>query len=498
MNRLLMRHGGLLTILFKRKEIILVVFLSVILAGVAYLLTATPKYESVAQMIVRFGDRSIPEVARTPTTFEMTPADRHEVVAAHAAMLNSHDLAKATIESLGINALYPDIAEDPPPRWTPMDEAVKRFLSQLSVEVGTQDNIITVSFLYPDQKLAHDIVQKLIDVYIAQQTLVYQNPQSGFMSAEMKEAGSRLATAQASLEQFKDKWHIADYDQEVSDLLKQRGDVDTNLRTAQANLLVAQNRQDVIGSLIKQVPANQPEPAGGEKYRSVDDAESRLADLRAKQSQMLATYSPNSSAMASLNAAIRTAEADAGSRRSEVNSRSASNPNVVYQNLQTDLLRNSADAKANAEPVRVLSEQLQTIDQRLSDLQQNRGALTDLVREQQIAESTYRSLSTQSEDARVKDSLNRQRISPATMISQPTLPYKTARPRKLITVIGCLFGGAILAIGAALMLEWRDDHFTTAEQVAYMLDVPVLATIGERPQPPSVGGLGLLTYGENQ
>jgi uncharacterized protein involved in exopolysaccharide biosynthesis len=493
MNGELMPYG-LLTTLFKHKKAVLGIFFGVVLCGLAYLLIATPKYESVAELIVRFGDRSVPEVARTPTS-EMTPSDRREIVLSHAAILSSHDLAQATIEAFGLNAVYPDIAANPPTRWTPVDEAVNRFLGKLSVDVGAQDNIITVSFLHPDKKLAHDIVQKLIDLYVAQQTLVYQNPQSGFIGSEVKDAGSRLARAQAALEQFKDQWQITDFDQETADLLKQRGDVDTSLRNADANLQQAQHRQNDIDRLIKNVPATLPESAGGEKYRSVDDAESRLADLHAKQSQMLATYSPSSPAMASLNAAIGTAEADLKKRRAELNSRSASNANSVYQTLQTDYLRTSADAQSNAEPVRILTEQLNTIDHRLSDLRRNRGNYNDLVREQQIAEETYRSLSTQYEDARVKDSLNRQRISPATLISQPTFPYKTARPRKLITMLACVFGGAILAIGTALVLEGRNDRFTTAEQVAFLLDVPVLASF-ERYQRPTTRGL--LTYGGPQ
>ncbi|MDB5396472.1 MAG: hypothetical protein JWM91_3978 [Rhodospirillales bacterium] len=485
---------GLLTTLFKHKKAVLGIFFGVVLCGLAYLLIATPKYESVAELIVRFGDRSVPEVARTPTS-EMTPSDRREIVLSHAAILSSHDLAQATIEAFGLTAVYPDIAANPPTRWTEVDEAVNRFLGKLSVDVGAQDNIITVSFLHPDKKLAHDIVQKLIDLYVAQQTLVYQNPQSGFIGSEVKDAGSRLARAQAALEQFKDQWQITDFDEETADLLKQRGDVDTSLRNADANLQQAQHRQNDIDRLIKNVPATLPESAGGEKYRSVDDAESRLADLHAKQSQMLATYSPSSPAMASLNAAIGTAEADLKKRRAELNSRSASNANSVYQTLQTDYLRTSADAQSNTEPVRILTEQLNTIDHRLSDLRRNRGNYNDLVREQQIAEDTYRSLSTQYEDARVKDSLNRQRISPATLISQPTFPYKTARPRKLITMLACVFGGAILAIGTALALEGRNDRFTTAEQVAFLLDVPVLASF-ERYQQPTTRGL--LTYGGPQ
>ena len=482
---------GFLTILFKHRRAVLTVFFTVVLGGLAYLLIAEPKYESVAELIVRFGDRSIPEVNRTPQ-IELTPSDRHEIVLAHAAMLGSHDLAQQTIEAFGLDKVYPDIVDDPPTRWSPMDEGVKRFLDKLSVEVGTLDNIITVSYLHPDKKLSHDIVQKLIELYIAQQTRIYQNPESDFMNNEVKGAGDRLAKAQAELEQFKGQWQITDYDQEVTDLLKQRGDVDTALRGAQASLGQAQHRQKDITQLIKSVPATQPEPAGGEKYRSVDDAETRLADLKTRQSQMLATYSPNSTALASLNAQIKTAEAEASARRGEVNNRSASNANVVYQSLQTDLLRTSADAESNAEPVRVLMDQMQSITTRLTDLQRNRGQFDNLIREQQIAESTYRSLSGQYEDARVKDSLNKQRISPAALLSEPTYPYKTARPRKLITIAASIFGGMILAVGAALFLEAKDDRFSSAEQVAFLLELPVLASL-ERPQQPLVRGL--LSYG---
>lgn len=478
MNAQLMPYG-LLTILFKHKKPVLSIFLTIALAGVAYLILATPKYVFVAELVVRFGDRSIPDLNRGPVT-ELTPSDRREIVLSHAAILGSHDLAQATIQSFGIAAVYPDIVADPPSCGTPMDAAVKEFLDNLSVDVGTQDNVITVGFFHPDPALATKLVHKLIELYIGRETAVYQNPQSKFLEKEVKAASDRLARAQSALEQFKGKWHITDYDQEVADLLKQRGDVDTNLRTAEANYGQSQHREEDLRALLRTVPEKLPEAASGEKYRALDDAETRLGDLRAKQSQMLATYRADSPEMQSLKAGIATAEAEAKARRAELNGRSLTNVNNVYQTIQTDYLRASADAASQSEPVRVLSAQLKSIDQRLGELQDNRGTFNDLVRELQIAEDTYRSLSTQYEDARVKDNLNQQRISPASVISQPTLPYKPARPRKLVTLLACLFAGLILAIAWALALEALDDRFTTAEQIVFILDLPVLASFGRR------------------
>lgn len=471
--RLELMPYGLLTVLFRHKRAVAATFLTVVLCAVGYLILATPKFESVARLIVRFGDRSIPEVNRKPVS-EMTPADRREIVLSNAEILKSHDLEQATIKQLGLDVIYPDIVADPPSRWTPMDEGVRIFDKNLNVDVGAIDNVITVSFLHPDKALAPKILHSLIALYIARQTAVYQNPQRDFLANQVKQAGVGLDGAQDALNQFKNRWRITDYDQEIQDLLKQRGDVDTNLQTARANLAQAQQRKADLARRLQTISPTIPAPSN-EKYRAVDDAETRLADLQAKQSQMLATYNANSPALATVKAGVATAQAELDTRRAELRGRALSNVNTVHQTVQTDLVRAAADVQGYTEPVQVLEAQLKGIEQRLNDLQSNRGKFDDLTRAREIAETTYKTLSAQYEDARVKEALNERQISPATIISQPTLPYRPARPRKLITALASLFAASLLAVGVALVLEALDDRFATAAQVAYALDLPVLA-----------------------
>jgi uncharacterized protein involved in exopolysaccharide biosynthesis len=467
------------TTLSKQWRCFITVFTAVMVLGIGYLLFATPKYESVAELVVTFGDKS-PGVSPSQGA-DLTPGDRHEIVLSHAAILESHDLAEAVISSFGIDKVYPDIASDPPSRGTPMDAAVREFKDNLNVEVGTQDNIITLTLHHPDKDMAPQLVQKMIDLYVSRQTTVYRDPHENFMTTEVKQAGDRLTKAQTALEAFKGEWHINDYDKEVENLLEQRGDIDNSLHSAKANLAQATLRQKELQDLMKRVPEKIPDSSSSEKYRSLDDARIRLADLKSKQSQMLATYDPNSPAMASLKAGIASAEADVKARTGELGSRNISQENTVYQTLQSDFLKTTADANSNAEPVRVLTEQLTALDHRLADLQKNRGAYNDLNREHQIAEETYHTLSLQLADAHVRGNLNDQHISPAMEISAPTVPYRTARPRKLITLLACIFGGGILGAGAALLREAQDDRFSSAEQVAYLLDLPVLASFERRP-----------------
>lgn len=484
-------YGVLITIC-KRWRLFMAVFLGTMLLGVGYLTFATKKYESVAELVVTFGRWSAPEVERGPAQ-ELTPSDRREIVLAHAAILHSHDLARATIGAFGIQAVYPDIAADPPARGTPMDAAVGRLLDDLAAEVGTQDNIITLSLRHPDKEMAPKLVRKLIDLYVGRQTQIYHNPHEGFLASEVRQAGSQLAEAQSTLEQFKDQWRISSYDREVEDLLAQRGELDTSLHAARAALAQSQERKRGLEQLMRKVPEKLPETANGEKFRALDEAQSRLLELKMKQSQMLATYNPEGPAMAALKAGIATAEREVKARRADLDKRSATAPNSVYQTLQTDYLRASADAEGNAQPVAILSGQIAALDQRLAELRKNRGTFDGLVREYQIKEEAYRSLSMQHANARVKGNLNDERISPAAVLSEPTQPYRTVRPRTLATLLACMIGGALLATIAVLLREARDDRFTTAEQVVYMLDLPVLASFERQQHRPP---LQLLAYGD--
>jgi uncharacterized protein involved in exopolysaccharide biosynthesis len=433
-------------------------------------------------------------VGQTPAV-DIHPSDRRAIVLANAAILRSHDLARATIKAFGIATVYPDIVARPPARGTPMDAAVKRFLNNLWVNVGPQDNVITVSLLHPDRHLAPRLVAELISLYIKRQTDFYHDPHRTFLAAQVAKARNEVDSAQAELERFKGHWHISDYHQQVRNLLGERDAAESALHTAQSDLDQTNVRSRQLRLAMRRIPKTLPESANSEKYRALDDAQASLDRLRTKQSQMLATYRADGPAMAALNAGIATAEAEVRARRAELRTRSTTTPNVVYQTLQTDYLRSRAAADSDTQPIHILKAQLASVDQRLTVLRNHQGAYSDLLRKNRIADETYHTLAIQYANARVKSRLNQDRISPAVVISSPTTPYRTARPRTLIVVLASLVGGTILATAGILLREAADDRLATAEQVAFLLDVPVLASF---PHQPDRIPLHYLGFGDTQ
>jgi uncharacterized protein involved in exopolysaccharide biosynthesis len=200
--------------------------------------------------------------------------------------------------------------------------------------------------------------------------------------------------------------------------------------------------------------------------------------LRVKEHQMLATYKPSSIMLDQVRASMQAAESDLGRSGHAAVKRNSTAPNVVFQNIQTDLLRASAETQASLDSVAVLQTQVMAIDNLVHATEAERTKLNDLQRAVDIDDVAYRALALHLEDARVEENRVRDRLSHGAVINAPSLPYKAARPRYIITAIASLFAGLFTGLAAAIGFEMLDDRFTTVRQLEHHLGLPVLASFG--------------------
>jgi uncharacterized protein involved in exopolysaccharide biosynthesis len=148
----------------------------------------------------------------------------------------------------------------------------------------------------------------------------------------------------------------------------------------------------------------------------------------------------------------------------------------VFQNIQTDLIRATADATANAHAVDTLKAQVAALDRQMDTLEQHHTGLIERAREVELADDAFRALSNHLADARVADNRMKDRISQGAVISEPSLPYKAAKPRYVIMGAAFLVASMLLGAGAVLLAELMDDRFAGPEQFSHKTGVAVLAT----------------------
>jgi uncharacterized protein involved in exopolysaccharide biosynthesis len=457
---------------FRRKFTFLLVFGAVCLAGAGYLLVKTPQYLSNAGLVLRFDQQTVPDIDRTRTpSAPLGSNERREILYSDADILRSPDLARRTIESVGLARIFPKIANDGHSANRQMDEALKAFAGDMVIDVGLQSDVINLSFLNEDPQVAHAVVQSMLDHFFSQEAVVYANPQ-------LKFAQEKLATAQKALSTFRQTNKISDMNAQINQLLQQRTDVESRLATAKGVVLAAQQKETAYKELLSAVPQLVTTTAAGETYRGVDDVTGQIATLKAKRDQMAATYRPGSPIFAQIDASISSLEHAASRSRADAHNRNSTTPNLVYENIKTDLMRATAEAKGAQEPAQLLSAQLDHINQRLADLDGQRTQNDDLQRNVRIQDDTYRTLAIRAEEARVAANRNAEKISAAAVIAAPSLPDEPARPRRKLIALGTILAGLILASAAVLGAEAFDDRLRSPHDVAQILRLPILATFG--------------------
>jgi len=461
----------------RRKLLFTLVLCLVCGAGTAYLMLTQPLYQSTASLVVRFDTQTVPDIDRSRDPTQPPGSnERREIIYSDADMLHARDVMVATINAVGLATLYPKLAAKPVGSSAKLDEAEQQFAANLVIDVGLQSDVITVTYLNSDPQVAHDAVQQLLKQFYAQEAAVYANPQLHFSDDEASKARGKLTEAQNTLAAFKAKNNIADLQQQVTQLLLQRTDVESRLNNAHARVVEAEQRQAALEELLKTVPSEVTASAYGEQYHAVDAAETQLDELLTKRSQMASTYQPDSPVFQQIDAQIASLRKIATQRTQEAKGRAASTPNVVRQNIDTDYLRASAEATSARQPEQVLAAQLQGIDKQLSALEAERNQYDDMVRTVQIQNDTYRALAIRYETARVEANRNAQNISAAAVIAAPSVPDRPARPRRKLVALATLLAGLILATAAVLLTEAIDDRLSAPRDVVRTLRLPVLAT----------------------
>jgi uncharacterized protein involved in exopolysaccharide biosynthesis len=461
----------------RRKALFLLVASVVCAAGGLYLLLKQPLYMSGASLVVRFDSQSVPNIDHnTTTTLPLGSNERREVIYSDADILRSRDVIRAAITAIGLAKVYPDIAAKRLDAEHQLDDAVERFTANLVIDVGLQSDVISVSYFNSDPVVARDAVHQLLDRFYGQEATVYANPELRFAEDEAGKARGTLTKAQNDLAAFKASHDIADLQQQVTQSLLQRTDVETRFNAAHARVAEAEQRESALKDLLKDVPANVSASAAGEQYHAVDEAETQLDTLRAKRSQMASSYRPDSDVFKQLDAQIASLQSAAHARTQEAKSRASSTPNVVHQNISTDYLRASAEAASAREPQQILGKQLADINQRLAALESERNQYDDMVRSVQIQNDTYRTLAIRSETARVEANRNAQKISAAAVIAAPAVANRPARPRRKLVTLATLLAALILASASVFVIEAVDDRLRMPGDVTRALRLPVLAT----------------------
>jgi uncharacterized protein involved in exopolysaccharide biosynthesis len=208
-----------LTILFKHRSKVSVIFLATVLAATFWSFLIPPTYEARSSLLVKTGREYVnrPEAGDTGALMLL---QMEEVINSETRILSSRELIEKVLITLKVETVYPELAASPPSTIPPLQAAVLAFGKNLTVEGVKKSNVIEVAFRHRDPQVAARAVNLLVDFYKEKHLQVFGDPQPSLSKTQLAEYEANLKESEGRMEAFKRKNRVFSPEEQRSLLLK--------------------------------------------------------------------------------------------------------------------------------------------------------------------------------------------------------------------------------------------------------------------------------------
>lgn len=457
----------LLTILFKHKKRIITTFVLVVLVVTAISFLITPLYEARSSFLIKFGREYYftPETPSETRPVSFAPP-REELLNSELQILTNHDLIERVVTAIGIKTLYPSVLLS-----MPKEAAISRFKQDLTAEVVKKTNVLEVAFRHQDPAVAARSVNLLVDLFREKHLEVLSDPKSSFLEQQLASYAQRLQGTEEKLDAFKREHKVFSLEEQRGLLLQQRMTLDSSYKDAQNKV---GEFTEKIASLKNQLKTiSRQSPLATEPYRSTDDANTQLLTLKIREAELLEKYTPDNRLVINVRKEIALVKDFLKKQSGKL----ITGRNAIFDDIEKEIIHTQADLSSQKARLVTLSSQINTLTADIESLDTKGKELAALKRDHTINEKNYQIYREKTEEARISDILDRQKMANITIIQKATIPTSPVKPKRGMNVLIALALGPIAGVGLAFASELARQDLSTPQAVEKRLSIPVISTV---------------------
>jgi len=466
----LLPHSSVMHIIWRHRWGTLVVIALAVAAGLGYLVKATPIYTSSSRLYV---ERKGPEIITANEGF-MTQAKNY--LYTQCELLKSTPILSRVVKSLDHRTLAGLNADIDP---------VTYLKKNLDVEVGKKDDIITVALDSPDPNEAAEVVNAVVESYIAYHSMQKRDTAAEVLKILEREKVKRdqeLEQRFRTLMDFKRTNGMISFGTDNSNIVIQRLiKISDALTQAEMDMLDARAEYQTTNALTKD-PVRLYRLAEAQytfgKQANASNQEMSvfrvdLDKLQLELTSLKAQCTADHPAVKVLEAKIRQLSTQRNHRLEQLADAYVAILSQKYQ-AATDRV---AQLKASLDRQRTLAQQLNSKAVQYAMLENEFKRTERLCN---ILDNRIKEIDV-NEDA---GALNISILEVAQAEAIPSHPRK-ARIMALALLAG-LFGG----VGLSLFRNWADQRLRSSEEISQVLGLPVLGVVPHIVQPKDDDTIG--------
>jgi uncharacterized protein involved in exopolysaccharide biosynthesis len=463
---------------FRRRRMALLSFFGVLLGTILYGVF-WPKYKSETEILVR-RDRVDPVITSQQTNpVVVSDAISEEEMNSEVELIKSQDVLRKIVIDCGLDQLQGSWLFGHRNPEKQIARAIEALRSNLFVEALTKSNIIRVTFISRDPKLAARVLTTLDSVYLEEHRALHSPAgEFAFFDQQGMKAKQDLDAAEMRLKGFPSEIGIANPTLDRDITLQKLGDLNANLGATKESIAETQKRIDALEQLTRTTPARL-----ATQERQADDGlvlqqlETTLLNLELKHSDMISKYQADYRPVQELEREIAETRAAIAAEKPLSDNTTDQNPTYVW--IKSELAKAHADLQgyqAKATETEAIIGQTQA---NVRQLDEDSVEQQNLQRTAKAAEENYLLYLHKREEARITDALDQSHILNVAVAEKPTVPVFPAQSRLMFGLFGMVLALAASA-GTVFALESLDSTLRTPAEVQALLSIPVLATFPDQ------------------
>jgi chain length determinant protein EpsF len=320
---------------------------------------------------------------------------------------------------------------------------------RLDVRPARESNVINITYKgsEPEESanVANAFAQAYLDINLALKTepaRIYAE----WFDEQTKASRAKLEEAQARLSEYQQKAGIVSSDERVDYETTKLAELSSQLTTVQGDTTDSQSKRgsrgDTIAEVMQSPLINGLKADVARQEAKVQEIGVRLGENHPErqraESELAALKSRLASETGRINASIETTYRVGKDREREL------------------------QGAVGAQKARVLA------------INKQRDELNVYRRDVESAQRAYETVSQSASQTRLQSLTNQTNVVRLNVATPPVMP---SSPRLLVNLLVAAFGGTLLGIACALLLELTNRRVRSAEDLVQMLDLPVLASI---------------------
>jgi uncharacterized protein involved in exopolysaccharide biosynthesis len=458
-------RGEIGSVLARRKWQILIVFV-LIVAAVATVTFMMPKqYETHMKILVR-NERANMIVsaglnAQSPPR-EVTEAEINTEI----ELLNNNDLLSEVVAACGLAKLENTDGTPPAQRQqVALGNAVRRLRHDLTISPVRKADIIEVDYTAPNPHQALAVLRQLAASYLEAHLRLHGSPGTHeFFLKQTAHYQNLLRDAETKLTDFRGRNDIVLFAQQKEDILRRTSESSSMLLATEASVRESLRKiAEARTQLASVAPRVITQSRTVSNQSSVERLSTMLVELQNKRTLLLSKYRSDDRLVEEVSQEIADTQAALENAKNLKGSDQATDINPVRQTLELNIAREQSEVAGLEARRQALAQQIQSYRQQVSRLGGSTAEYDDLMRSQKEAEDNYLLYARKTEEARIADSLDQQKIANVAIAENPVEPYLPSKPdvgRNLF--LGTLLA-AFLSLGMAFSREYLDQPLPLVE-----------------------------------